>query len=120
MNFYCWVLGYTVYRLDRGARGGGVAIVAKSFLVTSLYMKYSIVEVISIRSHLPKWFTPPLHFSLNKVCSLQKLVIRRCYPSHLEAKLERLEGCLQQQIKDAKAAYELKLFANFAENKNSL
>ena len=72
------------------------------------------------RSHLPKWFTPPLRHSLNKVCSLRRLVIRRCYPSHLVAKLEFLEGCLQQQIKDAKAAYELKLFTNFAEDKSSL
>ena len=36
------------------------------------------------------------------------------------AKLEHLKGSIQQQIKDAKTAHELKLFTNFAEDKGSL
>ena len=47
-------------------------------------------------------------------------MIHGCYPPCLVAKLEHLEGSLQQQFKDAKAAYELKLFTNFAEDKSSL
>ena len=67
-----------------------------------------IPKLTSKQAHFPKWFTPSIRRSLNKVCSFRSLVARKHYPPHLVEKLASMEQSLQKQIRESRTEYELK------------
>ena len=72
------------------------------------------------KSHLPRWFTPAIRHSLNKVRTLRRRVLASHYPSSLVSKLHKMESSLQSQICATKKAYEFDLIKNSLHNKRKL
>ena len=72
------------------------------------------------KSQLPKWFTPNIHHSLNKVRTLRKRTSRKHYPPSMVAKLQEMESSLQTMITNSKRDYEYNLIKNSSKDKKEV
>lgn len=78
-----------------------------------------VPKVKSRRHPLPKWFTPTITHSLNKISTLRRSIKKKPSPEKINT-LRRLEEDLNSQINSARIQHEHSLVQNFSSNKSKL